>query len=93
LVVSYLLQLRIVASVSAAKLKKEGRMATRKVVQFPVRNPALFSREIRSEMLSAGEFNQILRAAIRALPHVRDAELREDLKRALCDVLLEGDAA
>jgi hypothetical protein len=31
----------------------------------------------------------VLQAAIGVLPHVSDAGLREELKRALCDLLLD----
>jgi len=46
-------------------------MVTGKLLQFPMRNPDLFSREINYQVLSTSEFNRILYAAIRALPHVR----------------------
>ena len=59
-----------------------------KILEFPMRNPTLFSAEINYEVLSGSEFNRILYAAIRALPHVNDVPRREDLKRALCDLLL-----
>jgi hypothetical protein len=62
-----------------------------KVLQFPMRNPDLFSPEINSQALSATKLNDILYAAIRALPHVRDFEAREALKRALCELLLPED--
>jgi hypothetical protein len=63
-------------------------MANGKLLQFPVRNPDLFSREINYQVLSNSEFNGILYAAIRALPHVKNVSCREELKRALCDLLL-----
>ena len=66
-------------------------MANGKLLQFPVRNPDLFSREINYQVLSNSEFNRILYAAIRALPHVQDQHHREELKRALCDLLLRED--
>lgn len=66
-------------------------MTNRKVLQFPIRNPELFSREVNCEVLNQSEFNRILYAAIRALPHVRNSKLREELKRALCDLLLRED--
>jgi hypothetical protein len=59
-----------------------------KILEFPMRNPTLFSPEINDQVLSGSEFNRILYAAIRALPHVNDVPRREDLKRALCDLLL-----
>lgn len=54
-------------------------MAEGKLLQFPIRNPDLISREINYQVLSNSEFNQILYAAIRALPHVRNSHCREDL--------------
>jgi hypothetical protein len=66
-------------------------MSTRKVLHFPVRNPELFSREINRQVLSTGEFNRLLYAAIQALPHVHDSRRCEELKRALCDLLLNED--
>jgi hypothetical protein len=68
-------------------------MATGKLLQFPMHNPDLFSREINYQVLSKSEFNQVLCAAIRALPHVKSSQCREELKRALCDLLLRGDGA
>jgi hypothetical protein len=62
-----------------------------KVLQFPMRNPDLFSPEINSQVLSCTKLNQILHAAIQALPHVRDPRSREELKIALCDLLLPTD--
>ncbi|HZQ20275.1 MAG TPA: hypothetical protein VFA90_16295 [Terriglobales bacterium] len=66
-------------------------MFTGKLLQFPMRNPDLFSREINCQILSSSKFNEILYAAIRALPHVSNLQYREDLKRALCDLLLRDD--
>lgn len=66
-------------------------MAGGKLLQFPMRNPDLFSREINYQVLSKSEFNGILYAAIRALPHVSDIRRREQLKRAMCDLLLRED--
>jgi len=63
-------------------------MSNGKILQFPMRDPDLFSREINSEVLSNGEFNRVLCAAIRALPNVKDSHCREELRRALCDLLL-----
>jgi hypothetical protein len=63
-------------------------MANGKVLDFPMRNPNLFSPEINYQVLSSSEFNRILYAAIQALPHVNDQTRREELKRALCDLLL-----
>lgn len=62
-----------------------------KLLQFPLGNPALFSREINHQVLTSSEFNQVLYAAIRALPHVRNSHLREELKQALCDLLIRQD--
>ena len=63
-------------------------MTSGKLLQFPIRNPDLFSREINYQVLNQSECNRILYAAIRALPHVKNSQCREDLKRALCDLLL-----
>ncbi len=68
-------------------------MANGKLLQFPMRNPDLFSREINYQVLSNGEFNQILYTAIRALPHVTNSQYREELKRALCNLLLRDNGA
>lgn len=57
-----------------------------------MRQPEMFNPEINREVLSAGEFNRILYAAIRALPYVQDRAHQDELKRALCE-LLNGDAA
>ena len=64
-------------------------MAEGKLLQFPVRNPDLFSQQINRQTLGTSEFNQVLYAAIRALPHVRNPHLREELKHALCHLLLD----
>jgi hypothetical protein len=64
-----------------------------RVLQFPIRNPNLFTREINSQVLGTSEFHRVLFAAIRALPHVQEPGRREELKQALCDLLLEEDAA
>ncbi len=66
-------------------------MANGKLVQFPMRNPDLFSREINYQILSTSECNRILCAAIRALPYVKNSECREELKRSLCDLLLREE--
>jgi hypothetical protein len=63
-------------------------MADAKVLEFPIRNRSLFSPEINSEVLSNSELNRILIAAIQALPHINDLTRREELKQALCDLLL-----
>ena len=67
-------------------------MGNGKLLQFPVRNPDLFSGDINRQVLSTGEFARLLYAAIRALPHVKDPRCREELKRALCDLLFNTDA-
>lgn len=64
-----------------------------KILKFPMRNPALFSAEINCQVLGATSLNHILRAAIQALPHIQDFRSREDLKRALCDLLMPEDGA
>jgi hypothetical protein len=61
-------------------------MSEQKVLQFPMRNPHLFSPEINCQILTGSEFSRILEAAIRALPHIRDSHIREELKDALCDL-------
>jgi len=63
-------------------------MAVGKLLQFPLRDPYLFSSEINCQILGNSEFNQVLCAAIRALPHVKDPGRQDELKRALCDLLL-----
>ena len=68
-------------------------MANEKLLQFPMRDPELFSREINNEVLSTSEFSHVLSAAIRALPHVSELQLRNELKRALCDLLLPRHGA
>jgi hypothetical protein len=68
-------------------------MADRKLVQFPMRNPDLFSQQINQQMLRSSEFNGVLYAAIRVLPHVQNSRLREELKQALCDLLLPQNGA
>jgi hypothetical protein len=69
-------------------------MANRKLPQFPVRNPHLFSRKINNLVLSQCAFNRIQCAAIRALPDVANSKCHEELKLALCDLLLrEGNVA
>lgn len=56
-----------------------------------MRNPDLFSPEINSQVLSSTKLNQILYAAIQALPYIHDPRSREELKRALCELLLPQD--
>ena len=64
-----------------------------KLLRFPLRNPDLFSREINQQVLRSGEFNQVLYAGIRVLPHVQNSRLRDDLEQALCDLLLRQNGA
>jgi len=68
-------------------------MAPGKLLRFPMRRPEMFTPEINREALIAGGLNRFLYAAIRALPYVQDPRRREELKRALCELLQEGDAA
>ena len=68
-------------------------MSSGRLLQFPIRDAYLFTREINSQVLGSGEFNRVLFAAIRALPHVQNSARREELKQALCDLLLEEDRA
>jgi hypothetical protein len=58
------------------------------VIELPVRNPQLFSPEINREVLAHGKLCFLLSSAIQALPYVAQPECRENLKRALCDILL-----
>jgi hypothetical protein len=64
-------------------------MAGQNLLQFPMRNPQLFSTEINCQVLGASRLNRTLYAAIRALPHVEDRLRREELKCALCELLLD----
>jgi len=73
---------------SGAEVKMAG-----KLLQFPLGKPELFSREINCEVLRSSEINQVLYAAIRALPHVQNARLREELRSALCDLLIPQNGA
>lgn len=68
-------------------------MADGKLLQFPLRNPDLFSREINCQVLRNSEFNNVLHAAIRALPHIQNSKLRRELKIALCDLVLQQNGA
>ena len=68
-------------------------MVPGKLLQFPIRQPDLFTPEINREALSTGGLYRILYAAIRALPYVQDPQCQEELKRALCNLFQEGDAA
>jgi hypothetical protein len=67
-------------------------MVSGNVLELPMRNPGLFSAEVNCRVLANGEFGRLLYAAIRALPYVEDARSREDLKQALCELILP-DAA
>ena len=62
-------------------------MSAQKILQFPMRNPDLFSPEINSQLLTTSEFSRVLQAAILALPHIQDFHIRAELKGALCDLL------
>jgi hypothetical protein len=68
-------------------------MSAQKVLRFPMRNPDLFSPEINSQLLTASEFSRILAAANRALHHIHDSYLREELNDALCDLLRVEETA
>ena len=68
-------------------------MESGKLLQFPLRNPHLFSPEINSQLLAGSRVSAVLYAAIDALPCVSDPRRREELKRALCDLLLSDDGA
>jgi hypothetical protein len=67
-------------------------MSPANVVCFPVRNPELFSPEINSQIMGS-ELYQVLVATIRALPYVQDRQKQEELKQALCELLLSDSAA
>ena len=58
------------------------------VIELPMQNPQLFSPEINRQVLAGGRLHFVLYSAIRALPYVKESERRENLKRALCDLLL-----
>jgi hypothetical protein len=58
------------------------------VFEVPVRNPQLFSPEINRQALAGGKLHGVLYSAIQALPYVQESECQENLKRALCDLLL-----
>jgi hypothetical protein len=68
-------------------------MAAGKLLQFPLRNPDLFSQQINCQVLRNSEFNRVLYAAIRALPHIENSPLRHELKKALCDLVLHQNGA
>lgn len=68
-------------------------MVPANLVSFPVRNPDLFSPEINCEILANSEVCRVLYATIRALPYVQDGQKREELKEALCELLLRDGAA
>jgi hypothetical protein len=57
-------------------------MNAQNVLQFPMRNPDLFSPEINSQLLTASEFSRVLGAAILALPHIQDSRIREEEESA-----------
>jgi len=58
------------------------------VIELPMQNPQLLSPEINRQVLAGGRLHFVLYSAIRALPYVEESERRENLKRALCDLLL-----
>jgi hypothetical protein len=62
-------------------------------IELPARNPHLFSPEINRQALAGGKLHGVLYFAIKALPYVQESECREDMKRALCDLLLWDPAA
>jgi hypothetical protein len=68
-------------------------MSDNKVLQFPIRYPELFAPIINQRELQDSQVTGVLYAAIRALPHVNDPLCREELKRALCELLLDHDGA
>jgi len=68
-------------------------MSAGKLLQFPLRYPDLFSREINQQVLRNSEFNPVLYAAIRSLPHIQNSRLQDELKQALCDLLLRQNGA
>ena len=63
------------------------------VIELPVRNPQLFSPEINRQAFAGGKLQCVLYSAIQALPYVQKSECRENLKRALCELLLWDPAA
>jgi len=63
-----------------------------KVVPFPMRNPELFSPEINAQVMGS-DLYQVLYATIRALPYVQDRQRQEELKQALCGLLLSESVA
>jgi hypothetical protein len=67
-------------------------MSPANVVPFPIRNPELFYPEINSQIMGS-ELYQVLYATIRALPYVQDRQRQEELKQALCELLLSNSAA
>jgi hypothetical protein len=62
-------------------------MTPEKLSHFPTRYPELFSAEINRQVLANGELRRLLYAAIHALPYVQDDRCREELKRALCELI------
>lgn len=67
-------------------------MVSGNVLEFPLRNPDLFSPEVNCRVLANSECGRLLYAAIKALPHVEDAQSRQELKQALCELLLSDVA-
>jgi hypothetical protein len=68
-------------------------MTAQNLLQFPMRNPDLFSPEINSQLLTASEFSRVLGAAILALPHIQDSRRRKELRDALCDLFRVEETA
>jgi hypothetical protein len=63
------------------------------VIELPVRDPHLFSPDINRQALAGGKLHRALYSAIQALPYVQENRCRENLKRALCELLLWDPAA
>jgi hypothetical protein len=63
------------------------------VIEIPVRNPQLFSPEINRQALAGDKLQRAIYSAILALPYVQDSKHQENLKSALCDLLLWDPAA
>ncbi len=63
-------------------------MASQNLVPFPLRDPASFAPEINRQILESSEFRRLLFAAIEALPHIEDPRCGEELKQALCQLIV-----
>jgi hypothetical protein len=68
-------------------------MTTAKVLQFQYVTLISSQEKSNYQVLSHSEFSPIIYAAICALPHVSNSCLREELKHALCDLLLRQNGA